>query len=264
MSSRLRNPHGFFGRHGGVSEDVYASLNCGFGSDDDPARVKTNRGLVRERLGADALQTCHQIHSADAVFVSEPVERPEADGLVTTTPGLALGVLHADCAPVLLESKSGHVVGACHAGWRGAVAGITDATVALMREHGAMRIRAVVGPCIGLRSYEVGEDFRMAAMEADPETEDFFRMPSKPLNRWFRIRPPQRHSAWIGDGLHFDLPGYVAHRLDRVGVDVRSRAFDTYAGRKTFFSYRRNTHEGVADYGRNISAICIPPRTSRT
>ena len=250
MSSRLRNPHGFFGRHGGVSEGVYRSLNCGFGSDDDPARVKTNRGLVRERLGADALQTCHQIHSADAVFVSELVERPKADGLVTTTPGLALGVLHADCAPVLLESKSGHVVGACHAGWRGAVAGITDATVALMREHGAMRIRASVGPCIALASYEVGEDFREAALAADPEAEAFFHT----------AKPRPSLAKWVGSGVHFDLPRYVVHRLERAGVEAGWRGGDTYASPSRYFSYRRNQHDGIADYGRNISAISVAPR----
>ena len=247
MSSLLRSPHGFFGRHGGVSEGVYASLNCGFGSGDDPARVKINRGLVRERLGADVLQTCHQIHSAKAVFVSELAGSPKADGLVTTTPGLALGVLHADCAPVLLESRSGEVVGACHAGWRGAVAGITDATVALMRERGAMRIRASVGPSIALASYEVGEDFREAALAADPEAEAFFHT----------RRPRPSLARWVGEGVHFDLPRYVVHRLERAGVEAAWRGGDTYASPARYFSYRRNLHEGVEDYGRNISAISV-------
>ena len=255
MSSHLRVPHGFFGRRGGVSTGVYDSLNCGFGSDDDPAAVTGNRRRVTDQLGADSLQTCHQIHSARAVFVEAPVQRPEADGLVTTTPGLALGVLSADCAPVLLQGADGRVVGACHAGWRGAVAGVTDATVALMRERGAMRIRAVVGPCIGPWSYEVGEDFREAALAADPDANDFLLQRPRPTARV--LRP---FGKWIGDDIHFDLPGYVAHRLDRAGVDVRRRHVDTYASPRAFFSYRRNTHEGVADYGRNISAICIPSR----
>lgn len=248
MTPRLTNAslvagHGFFGSRGGVSEGMYASLNCGFGSNDDTEHVAENRRRVAASLEADALQTCHQIHSADAVFVSEPTDDPRADGLVTTMPGLALGALSADCAPVLLEAEG--VVGACHAGWRGAVAGITDATVALMRASGAGRISAVVGPCIGLESYEVGGDFRDAVLAQDGEAGEFFS--STPTGK----RP------WIGEGLHFDLPGYVVARLKREGVEAEWIGACTYAQADDYFSYRRNTHRGLRDYGRNIAAIAL-------
>ena len=240
----LRNRHGFFGRVGGVSRTPYDSLNCGLGSDDAPASVRENRDRVRRALGADALQTCHQIHSATAIFIDAPLDhRPRADGLVTRTPGLALGALHADCTPVLFEGDG--IVGACHAGWRGAVTGITDATISLMRENGATHIRAVIGPTISLQSYEVGEDFRTAAMTHAPDTEPFFR------------DTPSGDRPWIGEGLHFDLPAYVAHRLAREGVEVAILDACTYAEPDRYFSYRYNTHHGIADYGRNISAIVL-------
>ena len=242
--SSLQNPHGFFGRRGGVSDPPYDSLNCGLGSDDDPANVRENRDRVRRTLGADALQTCHQIHSATALFIDAPLDhRPRADGLVTRTPGLALGALHADCTPVLFEADG--IIGACHAGWRGAVTGITDATVALMREHGASDIRAVIGPTISLQSYEVGEDFRTEALAHDPDAAPFFHA------------EPSGSRPWIGSGLHFDLPAYVAHRLTRAGVAVADLDLCTYAAPQAFFSYRYNTHHGIEDYGRNISAVML-------
>src|SRR5215472_14553566 len=158
--------HGFFTREGGVSEGLFASLNCGFGSGDDAARVSVNRVRVTENLGvaADRLVTCYQIHSADAVVVETPWRReaaPRADGMVTTVPGLALGVLAADCAPVLLADAEAGVIGACHAGWRGALTGILESTVEAMTRRGARgeRITAVVGPRIGKLSYEVGPEF---------------------------------------------------------------------------------------------------------
>ena len=249
ITGSLRSPHGFFGRRGGVSEGVLDSLNCGYGAQDDPANVDENRARVVAELGAEALQTCYQVHSAEAVFVTEVGERTEADGLVTTTPGLALGALSADCAPVLLESADGKVVGACHAGWRGAVSGITDATIALMREQGAEGIRAVVGPCISQPSYEVGEGFRAEALAIAPDAEPFFAE-----------RAPD--AEWLGADVHFDLPGYVVARLRKAGVEARSLGVCTYREEAEYFSYRRNTHRGLSDYGRNIAAICIAAEES--
>ena len=241
----LRSRHGFFGSRGGVSQGMYASLNCGFGSDDAPANVAENRNRVRASLRADALQTCHQVHSSRAVLVDAQGECPEADGLVTTTPGLALGTLSADCAPVLLESADGAVVGACHAGWRGAVAGITDATVELMRERGARGIRAVVGPSISLESYEVGGDFQRAVLEQDAGAGAFFHL------------APAGARPWVGEGVHFDLPNYVVARLRRLGVEAEWVGACTYTEGDRWFSYRRNTHRGLRDYGRDLSAIVI-------
>ena len=247
---QLRNPHGFFGRRGGVSMGPYTSLNCGLGSDDHTQNVRENRERVRGQIGADDLQTCHQVHSATALFIDTPLEhRPKADGLVTMTPGLALGALHADCTPVLLEADG--MVGACHAGWRGAVSGITEATVALMRQHGAREIRAVIGPTISLESYEVGEDFRESALAQSPDSEAFFH--DAPRAR------PQNDRPWIGDRLHFDLPAFVQHRLETQDVEVTRLELCTYAAPTRYFSYRYNAHHGLGDYGRNISAIALRP-----
>jgi len=249
ITGGLRSRHGFFGRRGGVSKGDLASLNCGYGADDAAENVDENRRRVMVEIGAEALQTCYQVHSAEAVFVTEPVERPRADGLVTTTPGIALGALSADCAPVLLESGDGRVIGACHAGWRGAVSGIADATVAVMRDHGAEDIRAVVGPCIIQPSYEVGNGFKAAALKIDPNATSFFA-----------TREPK--GDWIGAAVHFDLPNYVLERLAKAGVKARALGTCTYKNEDDYFSYRRNTHSGNADYGRNIAAICIAPPKS--
>lgn len=238
--------HGFFTREGGVSEGIYASLNCGLGSGDDRERVIENRNRVAASLGVEAgrVATVYQVHSADALTMTGPFEGPppKADAMVTREKGLALGALAADCAPILFADPDAGVVGAAHAGWRGALSGIGDETVAAMERLGAHRsaIRAVVGPCIGPENYEIGPEFAAAFMEADTANAAFFRAGERPGHAFF------------------DLPGYVAARLSGLGlfsVDTLGRC--TYAEPETFFSYRRKTHLGEADYGRQISAICL-------
>jgi polyphenol oxidase len=241
--------HGFFTREGGVSDGLFASLNCGFGSGDDAARVAANRARVTERLAvaADHLVTCYQTHSADAVVVETPWRReaaPRADGMVTTVPGLALGVLAADCAPVLLADAQAGVIGACHAGWRGALTGIVDSTIEEMQRQGARpeRIAAVVGPCIGKLSYEVGPEFPAPFLAADPADADLFKPAPRP------------------DHFLFDLAGYVLRRLGRLGVGkAAATGGDTAAEVPRFFSYRRACLRGERDYGRLISAITLMP-----
>ncbi|MGH7123508.1 MAG: peptidoglycan editing factor PgeF [Stellaceae bacterium] len=239
--------HCFFTREGGASEGLFASLNCGFGSGDDAGRVAENRARVAERLAvsADRLVTCHQVHSADAVVVESPWRReaaPRADGMVTTEPGLALGVLAADCAPVLFADAEAGVIGACHAGWRGALAGIVERTVDEMVRQGARleRIAAVVGPCIGKLSYEVGPEFPAPFLAAEPGDADLFRPAARP------------------DHFLFDLAAYVLRRLRRVPVGAASATGgDTAAETPRFFSYRRACLRGERDYGRLISAIAL-------
>jgi len=240
--------HGFFTREGGISEGLYAGLNTGLGSDDDRSRVVSNRNAVAAHLGVspDNLVTPYQVHSADALTIDAPfpdgAERPRADALVTATPGLAVAIVTADCAPVLFADPSAGVVAAAHAGWRGARDGITEATIAAMEALGANRARitAVVGPCIAAANYEVGEEFQQQFNSSDPEAESFFVLPSS------ESRP------------HFDLPGYVRHRLARGGVGLGDTTFPcTYADASRFFSFRRTTHRGEPDYGRQISAICL-------
>jgi YfiH family protein len=239
--------HGFFTREGGVSGGLFASLNCGFGSGDDPDRVARNRALAMDRLGlpADRLVTCRQVHSATVVDVGEPWRReasPSADGMVTTRPGVALGVLAADCAPILFADAEAGVIGAAHGGWRGALDGVAEATVAAMVAHGAQpaRIRAAIGPCIGQASYEVGPEFapRFAAVDADSTA---FFVPA------------------ARDGhFRFDLGGYIAHRLSRLGLAAIERAdCDTAADPDRFFSYRRTCLSGERDYGRALAAIAL-------
>ncbi len=237
-STLLRSPHGFWGRAGGVSPAPWNTLNCGLGSDDAPENVLENRDRVRRWLGADSLQNCWQIHSPTAHFIDAPLdERPKGDGLVTTTPGLAIAALAADCVPILFEDLDAGVVGACHAGWRGAVGGVMDATVELMAQHGATEIKAAVGPCIGPASFEVRQDFRSAVLDADPLAEGHFI---------------------DGDSLHFNLPAYVAARLSRLGVTHDVAHIDTYTQPERLFSYRKSQHTGQSDFGRNISAIRLP------
>ena len=239
--------HGFFTRDGGVSDGLFASLNCGFGSGDDVARVAENRARVAERLSvaADRLVTCYQIHSSEAVVVDSPWRReaaPRVDGMVTTVPGLALGVLTADCSPVLFADPEAGVIGACHAGWRGALTGIVERTVEEMTRQGAKpkRITAVVGPCIGSVSYEVGPEFPAPFLAADPADADLFRPAAR----------PDRHL--------FDLSGYVLRRLRRLGIGVAAATGgDTAAETPRFFSYRRACLRGERDYGRLISAIAL-------
>ncbi|MGB3456653.1 MAG: peptidoglycan editing factor PgeF [Litorimonas sp.] len=238
QSASLRSPHGFWGRQGGVSPAPWNSLNCGLGSKDDPANVLENRDRVRRWLGADVLQNCWQTHSATAHFIDGPLSnRSKGDGLVTRTRGLAIAALAADCVPVLFEDRSGEVIGACHAGWRGAVGGILEATYALMLDHGAEEIRAAVGPCIGPGSFEVQEDFRETVLSQDKRAESFF------IDE---------------DRLRFDLPAYVAHRLDDLGVTADVCGIDTYTSPERLFSYRLSQHTGQSDFGRNISAIMLP------
>jgi YfiH family protein len=242
---RLR--HGFFGRSGGVSEGVYASLNCGFGSGDEPARVAENRARAARRAAVDpaGLLTVYQTHSPRVALVEEPWPRdaaPEVDAMVTTRPGLALGILTADCAPVLLADADAGVVGAAHAGWRGALDGVLEVTLAEMRRQGALpkRIVAAIGPCIQQASYEVGPEFRARFVAAEAGNAGFFAMGAR-AGRY-----------------QFDLPGYVAARLERAGLaGVERLARDTCAEAAEFFSYRRNTLDGRGDYGRNISLIAL-------
>jgi hypothetical protein len=241
--------HAFFDRTGGISEGVYASLNCGLGSGDDPERVLENRRIALRRLdgAANVLVTARQVHSSRVAVVARPwpdAERPEADGLVTRAPGLALGILTADCAPVLLADPGAEVVAAAHAGWRGAKDGILARTVDAMEGLGARRrsVVAAIGPCIGRESYEVGAEFRALFVEDDPTAAPFFR-------------PAERARHFM-----FDLSGFVARELDRLGVgSVAVLAHDTYADESRFFSYRRATHTGAGDYGRHVSAIALMP-----
>lgn len=236
-------PHGFLGRRGGVSEGKLAGLNVGIGSSDDRNAIAENRRRAVEAVlpGAE-LATVHQVHSAEAVYVATPwpqQERPEADAMVTDRPGLLLGILTADCVPVLLADTTSGIVGAAHAGWRGAFAGVTDSAIGAMEAIGARRdrIAAAVGPCIALPSYEVDEAFRQRFVDADRANDRFF----------------VRSAA---DTLHFDLPAYVRHRLVTAGIEaVETIHLDTYSNADRFYSYRRSTHAGDADYGRQISLI---------
>lgn len=237
--------HGFLGRRGGVSTGVVAGLNVGTGSADDPALIAENRRRAGEAvLPGGRLVTLYQVHSPDAVAVIEPFEerlRPRADALVTDRPGLALGILTADCAPVLLADKQAGVVGAAHAGWKGAIAGVTDSTIALMESLGAQRdcIVAAVGPCIARASYEVDDSFFRGFVEIDPANE-----------RFFADGKPGHHQ--------FDLEAYVAHRLASAGIrTVETLGLDTYADESRFYSFRRATHRSEPDYGRQIAIIGI-------
>lgn len=233
-------PHGFMTRRGGVSTGAVASLNCGYGADDDRAAVEENRRRAAAAiLPGAALVGVFQIHSAQVATVVEPwrdADRPRADALVTDRPGVLLSILTADCAPVLFADREAGVVGAAHAGWRGARGGVVARTVAAMEALGARaeRIAAVVGPCIARQSYEVAEDFREQFAEADA-----------------RFFAPGRPGHW-----QFDLPGYVAQRLADSGVGaIEVLGRDTYAEDAAFFSYRRATHRGEPTYGRQISLI---------
>lgn len=238
-------PHGFLGRRGGVSTGALAGLNVGYGSKDDRAAIDENRRLAIAALAPDGqLVTVHQVHSAEVVHVDRPWHqdgRPCADGLVTDRPNVLLGILTADCAPVLLADHEAGVVGAAHAGWRGALAGVTDATIAAMERLGARRdnVHAVVGPCIGQASYEVDEGFRARFITDDGDNVRFFV------------------TARAGKP-HFDLEGYVVHRLIAAGIgEVEALNLDTYSDPDRFYSCRRATHRGEADYGRQLSAIAI-------
>jgi YfiH family protein len=239
--------HGFFTREGGVSDGLFASLNVGFGSGDAPEKVAENRSRAMAALDlpADRLVTCFQVHSPDVVIVDQPWRRedaPRADAMVTRRRGLALGILTADCVPILFADPAAAVVGAAHAGWRGALTGVIEATVQAMVRLGAMpqRIRAAIGPCIAQRSYEVGPEFPAPFLAAQPGNDDFFA-------------PARRAGHFL-----FDLPGFVERRLGDCSVgSIQRTPCDTVAEATRFFSYRRACLNDESDYGRGLSAIVL-------
>jgi polyphenol oxidase len=239
--------HGFFTREGGVSSGIYTALNCGPGSDDDKNAVGENRVRVARHLGVPTGQifTCHQLHGARAVIAHAPWNfgaSPKADAIVTATGNLAIGVLAADCAPVLMADPYARVVGAVHAGWRGALSGVLEGAIQAMESIGAKRsrIHAALGPCIGPRAYEVGPEFEVQFLQADASNVRFFN----------RMSPNARAC--------FNLPGYVLARLHAAGLrQVESVTRCTYENESLFFSYRRSSQRQEPDYGRQISAILI-------
>lgn len=234
--------HGFFTRRGGASSGVFAGLNCGQGSSDQSEIVEINRGRVADAMAvaADDLVTVHQVHSAQVVQVDAALpQRPKADAMVTATPGLALGILTADCQPVLFADHSAGVIGAAHAGWRGALDGVLEATLEAMEALGAQRADtvAVIGPTISQRAYEVGPEFLDAFMADDIDNQRFF-------------------ANGQGDRYLFDLPAFGLHKLRSIGVGhAEWTRHCTYCDPDRFYSYRRTTHNGEADYGRLISVI---------
>ncbi len=248
-SDHLKFPgisHGFFDRGGGHSSGIFASLNCGLGSGDDPELVHKNRDVVARQLGvaSENLVSAWQVHSADVIHVTAPWpihQRPKLDGMVCNTKGVAIGVLTADCGPILFADAEAQVIGACHAGWKGALTGVAEATVAAMEKLGAKRnrITAVIGPTISRSNYEVGPDFP-APFLANSESAKFFT-PSTKTNHHM-----------------FDLPGYLQWRMKNAGLgNVINLDLCTYADEARFFSYRRATHRNETDYGRLISAITL-------
>ena len=240
--------HGFFTRRGGVSSEIYSSLNCGAGSSDRPENIAENRRRAAHQIGGDAekLITINQVHGANVVTVndlSEIIENQQTgDALVTDLPGVALGILTADCAPVLFADLGSRVIGAAHAGWKGAVAGIIENTVSAMESLGARRgnISACVGPCIAQESYQVGPNFYGPLIAADPDADAYFLPDVEP-------------------GKHrFDLRGFVLSRITRSGVGAHDAIdLDTYVRDDLFFSYRRTCHRAEDDFGRGLSAIMI-------
>lgn len=239
--------HGFFTRQGGHSAGLFASLNCGFGSGDDKPTVARNRATAGDALGVPGshLLTAWQWHSPDVVVAEEPwdpLAPPKGDAIVTAKRGLAIAVLTADCAPLLFADTEARVVGAAHAGWKGALAGVSDATIAAMEKLGARRrhITAIIGPTISQSAYEVGPEFPAPFLAADPGNADFFASSRK-----------ARHHM-------FDLPGYLARRMRGLGVGkVVDLGLCTYSDEDRFYSYRRATHRQEKDYGRQISAIVL-------
>jgi YfiH family protein len=234
--------HGFFTRQGGVSQGIYASLNIGQGSQDDPQYVAQNRDLICAHLGGQRLISGHQIHSARAVYVgAHDTKSPRADALVTDQPGLVLGVLSADCVPVLLADPQGKVIATAHAGWRGAYDNVIANVVELMEQYGAQRenIVAVVGPAISKYAYEVGPEFVHQFADRYPDDQNLFT-PSQ----------TQAHQM-------FDLTGFVLRQLARAQVRAELLNICTYWNESEFFSYRRSTHRAEPDYGRQLSALCL-------
>ncbi len=237
--------HGFFTRQGGVSQGIYASLNCGIGSQDSLEAARENRARIVAHLGGDRLVTPHQVHGTTVATVDAGTAadwRPKADALVTTARGAVLGVLTADCAPILLADPVAGVIGAAHAGWRGAVAGVAEAAIAAMEGVGAARrhIRAAVGPCIGAAVYEVGPELEAEFLAQDAGNARFF---ARPISG---ARP------------HLDLSAYLVHRLRRAEIAaVGAVSACTFTLEKGFYSYRRSRLRGEPDYGRQISAIVL-------
>ena len=247
LSKLARLRHGFFTRAGGVSQGVYASLNGGTGSNDAPDKIAENRARMAAALGVtpDRLLTAHQVHSPDVAVAQAPwtqAARPRADAIVTRTPKLAIGVSTADCGPLLFADAEAGVIGAAHAGWRGALSGVIEATVAAMEQLGAQRARiaAALGPTIRQPNYEVGPEFVARFVAADAANA-----------RFFSPAPRAGHAL-------FDLAGYIAQRVQRAGIDkFEDLGFCTYAEPERFFSYRRMTKAGEPDYGRHINAIAL-------
>jgi YfiH family protein len=237
--------HAFFTRHGGVSGGLYASLNGGIGSRDEPAHVQENRARMARALGAGHLVTGYQVHSPQVVVAERPWTRenaPRADAVITRMPSLAVAITTADCGPVLLADPQAQVVGAAHVGWKGALSGILEATIAAMEELGAVRARihAALGPLIRRESYQVGPEFVARFIDADPQNA-----------RFFAGAKPDGHAM-------FDLAGYILDRLERAQVGhVEDLERCTYTEADNFFSYRRATHRAEPDYGRHISAIAL-------
>ncbi|MBO6726963.1 MAG: peptidoglycan editing factor PgeF [Rhizobiaceae bacterium] len=237
--------HGFFTRAGGVSEGIYRGLNTGAGSNDEARHVAENRRRIAQSLGAELerLVTVHQVHSTDVVVVDGPIagERPRADAMVSAKDGLALGVLTADCGPVLFADAEARVVGAAHAGWKGALGGVLEATIVAMEGLGGARGRivAVLGPTISQAAYEVGPEFRERFLAEEPDADVRF-VPSSNCGRFM-----------------FDLPAYIVARLERAGVEAIDIGHCTYADEDRFYSYRRSVHKSEPDYGRLMSAILL-------
>ena len=235
----------FFSRQGGVSSGLYSSLNCGLGSDDNTSNVMENRKRIALNLGVEEthLAGCYQIHSPTVVKIEGPVtdERPKADGMATNQIGVALGILTADCGPILFADPSRKIIGACHAGWKGALSGVAENTITAMEELGAERsaIIAVLGPCISQKNYEVGAEFKQQFCEQNQSFEKFFGI-GKDANHF-----------------QFDMQNFILEKLQNAGVQAAMTGHCTYADENQFFSYRRTTHRGEPDYGRQISAIAL-------
>ena len=240
-STQLTARHGFFTRHGGVSTGVFASLNCGYGSPENPEPIARNRALIAGHVGVapERLFSVTQTHSADVLTINRPedyVAGTKADAMVSNGKGIALGVLTADCAPVLFQDANAGVVGAAHAGWRGAFGGILEATIEAMGKLGARDITAIIGPCISQKNYEVGLEFFETFFD---ENQDY--------SRFFTQAPQEKYL--------FDLPSFALHRLRQAGVEAEWTDHCTYGAPEDFYSYRYTQHNGLPSYGRMLSVI---------